>query len=372
MNFYVRDCKRTKNGQAPLEISINVNGVRKFVNLPFKISPEAFNRKRKPREVLDYMASMRTRINEILADMARHGEAVTTKALVDYLKNGGYKTFSVKDLFNEFIDLQYKRATEGSITKFTYWKYCRTRDLFYTIVDSEGECEKEITNASIAKYKAVCEGKFEQATIAGYLIRLKTIVTYAIDNGHLRINPFNGVKIKKGSKPIVYLSKDEQRRLIETPIGNESLARVRDYAVIQLSTGLSYADLQALRPEDIRRNDNGTYYIEKERAKTGKVFTAVILPAGVEALKNFGYKVISNQKYNSYLKCVGDICGIKTPLTTHCFRRSYATNLLNSNVRLEVVAAALGDTIQVVKQHYAQLQRDSILNEISTKIKTGS
>ena len=59
VNFYCRESKTTKNGTSPLEIGININGTRKFVSLPFKCFPQEFNRKRQPKEIQDYVASMR-------------------------------------------------------------------------------------------------------------------------------------------------------------------------------------------------------------------------------------------------------------------------------------------------------------------------
>ncbi len=47
--------------------------------------------------------------------------------------------------------------------------------------------------------------------------------------------------------------------------------------------------------------------------------------------------VLSNQKYNSYLKELADICGISKNLTTHTARHTFATTVTLSNgVQLKV------------------------------------
>ena len=304
VQFYCRSCKRTKNGQAPLELAVNVNGTRKFINLPFKTTPEEFKKKRQPKELVDYMSLMRGRINEILTDMLRHGEAVTTQSLIEYVKTGGYRSYTVGDLFNEFLDIQRARIGKN-LTKGNYRKYELVRDSFFEFVDPKGECEKELTHAKVLKFKASVEGKYEQATAAGYLTKLKSVILFGIDNGKLAVNPFNGVKINRGSKAIVYLKEWEQKVLESGKIENESLSKVRDFALLQLSTGMSYADCSAITSEDVKCSE-GIWYIEKARQKTGKTFTCVIVqPERFNAiLAKYGGKApqISNQKLSLWLK----------------------------------------------------------------------
>ena len=94
-NFYVRKSKVQKNGLAPMEVSICVNGDRVFVQLPYKCRPEEFNKKRQPKELVDYVAAMRKRINELLADMVASSTPLTANNLKKYLKSGGFETYTL-------------------------------------------------------------------------------------------------------------------------------------------------------------------------------------------------------------------------------------------------------------------------------------
>lgn len=370
IQFYCRNCKRTKSGQAPLELSVNINGARKFVQLPYKTTPEIFKKKRQPKDLADYMALMRERVNSILTDMLRHGEPVTTQALVEYVKTGGYKSYTVDCLFNDFLEIQRDRIGK-TLTQGNYRKYELARDLFYEFVDPQGECERELTHAAVLKFKASVEGRYEQATAAGYLTKLKSVILFGIDNGKFTLNPFNGVKIKRGSKPIVYLKEWEQRLLESGRIENASLSKVRDFALMQISTGMSYADCSNITRDDVKEKD-GVWYIEKARQKTGKIFMAVIVrPERFMAImEKYGGKApkISNQKLNLWLKTIGELLGIHTVMTTHCFRRTYSTNLLNAGVRIETVAAAMGHSVKMTERYYAKLQESTVLSEIASKI----
>ena len=55
--------------------------------------------------------------------------------------------------------------------------------------------------------------------------------------------------------------------------------------------------------------------------------------------------VLSNQKMNSYLKEIGDLCGIEKNLTFHLARHTFATTItLAKGVPIETVSKMLGHT----------------------------
>ena len=271
IQFYCRSSKATKNGYAPLEIAVNVNGVRKFINLPYKCLPSDFNRKRQPKELVDYMAGMRRRINEILADMIARSEPLTTHTLAQYIKTGGIQPYTIKNLFDEYIGILEKRIGT-TITKGVYEKYLLVKNLFYTIVDENQDCST-ISPSHVKQFKAICESRYMTSTTAGYLRKLKTILTFGIDNGHIKINPFVGTKIVKGSKEIEYLTEAQLSYLENLSIENKSLRNVRDYFLFECYSGISYCDLEGIKAENIKE-DNGVYYIQGRRKKTGKEYTS--------------------------------------------------------------------------------------------------
>ena len=119
-------------------------------------------------------------------------------------------------------------------------------------------------------------------------------------------------------------------------------------------------------PSDFQLGPDGQYYIHDKRNKTGIYYTAVILPEGVDILKKYGFQlpIISNQKVNTYLKVIRDLCGIDKPIFSHVARHTYATRCLNRGIRLEVVAKLLGHSTTRITQHYAKLLQKNILSEV--------
>ena len=102
-----------------------------------------------------------------------------------------------------------------------------------------------------------------------------------------------------------------------------------------------------------------------EQFKADVVVT--MLDGGEAIFFKYGKKlpVLSNQKYNAYLKSIADLCGIKKNLTTHLFRRTYATRLMRRGVRVETTAKALGHTdTKITLRHYAAIQEEAVIDEI--------
>src|SRR5690606_1828003 len=73
------------------------------------------------------------------------------------------------------------------------------------------------------------------------------------------------------------------------------------------------------------------------------------------------FPVISNQKLNSYLKEVADLCGIKKNLTFHLARHTFATSVTLSNgVPIETVSKMLGHTTIRTTQIYAKVVEQKV------------
>jgi site-specific recombinase XerD len=66
--------------------------------------------------------------------------------------------------------------------------------------------------------------------------------------------------------------------------------------------------------------------------------------------------VNTNERYNSYLKEIADLCGIRKNITTHVARHTFATTVTLSNgVPIETVSKMLGHTKLATTQIYAKV-----------------
>jgi integrase len=127
-------------------------------------------------------------------------------------------------------------------------------------------------------------------------------------------------------------------------------------------TALAYADLASITIDDIKEQ-NGVYYIQKNRVKTGVQYTIPLNDIALDILKRYDYQlpVLTNQRYNSYLKEIADICGIEKNLTSHLARHTAATLMLNSGISIDVVAKILGHRNTAMTAHYAKMLDKTII-----------
>ena len=140
------------------------------------------------------------------------------------------------------------------------------------------------------------------------------------------------------------------------------LNRVRDLFLFCCYTGLAYADLAIFNFKDAIMTD-GMYRIRDERIKTGTPYNISLMDKVMNILKKYEFKlpVISNQKYNSYLKILGAFCEIKKKLTSHVARHTFATTVtLAQGVPLETVSKMLGHKHITTTQIYAKITNDKI------------
>ncbi len=78
------------------------------------------------------------------------------------------------------------------------------------------------------------------------------------------------------------------------------------------------------------------------------------------------FPVISNQKLNSYLKEIADVCGIKKNLTFHMARHTFATMVtLTNGVPIETVSKLLGHIKLTTTQIYAKVIERKVSDDMN-------
>ena len=360
--------KATKNGLAPIELSITIDGKRKIIQLERKEYPDKFKQliaAKRTNDLTQYLDTMRDKINKALNFALLSGKPITTALIEDYIKNAGVKQYSINELVTDFLQVQMAKVQAGDCTEGVYRKYVLITNRFCQHIGKHTNCNS-ITPAQIDVFYSKMRSIYVDATLSGQMFRLKSVFNFGVENGYLLTNPFK-VNIQRAKPKIEFLTEDEMLRLQDTDLHSERLDKIRDLALFQAGSGLAYADLYLLVPEDILTSPEGIKYIYKERQKTGVFFTSVLLPCAISVLDKYNnmLPIVSNQRYNSYLKEIQTLCRIEKTLHTHLFRKTYATYLLNSGCRMDVVAKAMGHTsTRITAATYAFMQRNTVVTEI--------
>ena len=138
--------------------------------------------------------------------------------------------------------------------------------------------------------------------------------------------------------------------------------------VFQTYTCLSYVDLAAFDPKKIVMVKGKKVYVEK-RGKTKQTFTIPLLSPALEILKKYNNKlpIISNVKYNEYLKVVAQAAGIDKPLSSHWARHTGATLLLNEGgVDMKIIARICGhSSTRITEKVYAATVDDTVVDALT-------
>ena len=198
---------------------------------------------------------------------------------------------------------------------------------------------------------------------------MNSFILDAIDEGYLKRNPYKWLHIEKEKNSGLqkYLTKEEFHKIETAIMPTKSLERVRDVFVFQTYTCLSYVDLANFDMEKMNNRDGISIYNGK-RGKTGKEFSFLLMKKARAILDKYGGKlpVISNIKYNEYLKVVAQSAKVDKPITSHWARHTGATMLLNEGgVDMEVIARILGhSSTRQTRETYAKLLDTTVEKEM--------
>lgn len=215
------------------------------------------------------------------------------------------------------------------------------------------------------------------STIYGYHKNLKKFLYIAEKVGKINRNPYSLLhgEFKRGDRESVeYLTEAEMDAIRQAPIQKGSHTdMVRDLFIVQMFTGMAYADLMKFDIADYKEVD-GVWMATAERVKSGVAFIGHLLPPVVEVLKKYEFNLprMTNQVYNRALKDVQKKAGIATPLHSHLARHTFATFMLNNGVKVENLQRMMGHTDIKMTQRYAKTLAQSVHSEfdmIAKKLK---
>lgn len=266
-----------------------------------------------------------------------------------------------------FLDFVADRISERRMAESTR----KQHKVLYDMLVDYGKLVKfdDLTSVNIVKFNDwVMKRKnkngqpITQTSVYSIHKRLKVYVKDAMVRGYVQKNPYFGVNIARGkSRERLFLTDEEMERLRTAEMPTQSLERVRDLAVFQMFTGLSFADLAKFNFKKVEEKD-GHWIIRDARQKTGEPFMLVLLSPAVEILEKYKFVLpkMSMQQYNMRLKMVVDSAKIDKQLSSHCLRHTFAIYALNHGLSMEVVGKILGHTKLATTQIYAKVLSQTV------------
>lgn len=389
--FFLKKTRLLKNGEASVCMRITVNGTRVENNIRKSIDPALWSQAKetargKSRRACDlntYIEEARIKLYQIFCELEQQNRPVTAH-LLQKLFFGQEQPEEVRTLLGTMQEHNDQcRAligTDYALITVRRYESCR-RYLAELIRQRYGKEDLPLTEVNGELVRAFAfylktEKGCQQNTVIRYMKCLKKITNLARANDWMAKDPFLGIRFHEKEVVREFLTMDELQTIYRKEFPLERLTLVRDIFIFAAFTGLAFIDVQQLAPEHIVRDNNGNLWIRKPRQKTKNMCNIPLLDIPQEILRKYAdhptcrkkgvlLPVPCNQKMNSYLKEIADICMIRKNLTTHCARHSYATSVCLANgVSLENVAKMLGHSNIKMTQHYARVLDSSILRDM--------
>lgn len=208
------------------------------------------------------------------------------------------------------------------------------------------------------------ERRLAPRSIILYMTRLHTVVNKAIAAGIITADPFAGYEPPHPERNRCYLTREELKRLMTTPLPASRLYLVRDLFLFSCYTGISYGDMGRLTIENLETAEDGTVWIKAVREKTGVEFEVPLLDLPLHIIDKYRdaapdgklLPMYGNSELNKGLKCLAAACSIERKLTFHCTRHNFGTHItLSLGVPLETVSRMMGHKRLVTTQIYAHV-----------------
>lgn len=372
---------------------ITVNGTRVENNIRKSIDPSLWNqakesargKSRKSCDLNAYIENARIKLHQIFCELEEQNQPITARLLQEIFFGQDKEPEAVRTLIGTMQEHNDQcRALIGkdyALITVRRYESCK-RYLAELIRQKYGKDDLPLAEVNGELVRAFefylkTEKECQQNTVIRYMKCLKKITNLALANEWIAKDPFIGIKFHEKEVIREFLTMDELLSIYHKEFPLERITVVRDVFIFAAFTGLAFIDVQQLSLEHIVKDNNGNLWIRKPRQKTKNMCNIPLLDIPLEILRKYAdypaskkkgalLPVPCNQKMNSYLKEIADLCQIKKNLTTHTARHSYATSVCLANgVSIENVAKMLGHSNIKMTQHYARVLDSSILKDMN-------
>lgn len=368
LNFVCRASKARKNGLSPIELSITIDGDRTIITLDRYVKATQFNpstqKVRGDKDLNDYLETIRKKCYAIENELVKSGSMDMDTFISTYKYGASSKEDTLLKAYDKHNELYKGNVLSGKVDNTALYKYKKSRERIESYLTSIGKTDirlRDITPSFVEDYQNYCLTNLKPSTTVKEMKMLKKILAFAVRERYIEVSPFQ-LRLKEEKLEYHPLTQDEIDLIWKKDIDNSRISMVRDLFIFQVYTGLSYIDMATLTTDDIIDD-----VIIKRRKKTDVKSIIPLLPISKAILERYDYRlpVISNQKYNAYLKVLGDLCGTRQILHSHLARHTYATLLLNNGVDMVTVSKTMGHAnSKITEKIYAEMRKETVVNNI--------
>ncbi len=383
--FFPKKGRSTSPESAVLYTRITYKGKRAEFSTSRKIPLQMWNSKTgkargtsdQARAINKFLHSIRASLYEIHDRLLRENDDISATTIKDIYLGKVEKQFMLLEIFQDHND-QMKSLIGKGFTKGTLQRYNACKKHIEEFLAFRGKAKdipvEEVDHKFITGFDHYLRSEKDCAhnTAQKYIVNFKKIIRIAHANQWIQKDPFFHWKGSWKSSEREFLTDLELQQMAEKDFDIPRLELVRDIFLFCCYTGLAFADVKKLSSDDIVYNISGKRWIKTKRQKTKTLSSIPLLEIPEVILEKYSthphvlsgkgvLPVLTNQKSNSYLKEIADVCGIKKNLTTHLARHTFATTVtLSKGVPIESVGKMLGHRSLKTTQIYAKVLDEKV------------
>ena len=363
---YDRRHQSSPDKEGAVDLRVCFDCKQKFLSTGVKVYPRQWDSKNECVKLRNDATSL----NKALSDIKN--DAITL--LTEMSKTGYVDLARLNEIFKpKAYDLTFHEYMKDRISKRNVSENTRERYVsFYKVfVDEYGKMKNfsDITEAGVRDYdewlhKRVVNGHLmQQSTIYSHHKYLRLFIYDALTDGYVDKNPYQSKRIKidhgeSGQIPSLTIDQVEQIENLEL---DGFVGKTKDLFLFQCYTGLAFSDMQKFKLSNYSQDKDGNYLIKDKRTKTDTTYIFMLSEKALAIVMKYKGKIpaISNQKYNQYLKVLGQMIGVPT-LHSHMGRSTFASTCLNQGMNTDVLKHCLGHVTTFETNRYATMQDETI------------
>ena len=206
---------------------------------------------------------------------------------------------------------------------------------------------------------------------------LNRLIFIAVDREIIRTNPLENIAYEKKNSPkLRHISRNELKRMMETPMEDPMMELARRMFIFSSFCGLAYVDVYRLYPHHIGHTADGRLYIREKRGKTKAEAFVPLHPVAEQILMLYNTTDDTKPVFPLPIRdimwfeihAVGNALEFKEYLSHHAARHTFGTLLLSASISIESIAKMMGHTNISSTQIYARITDQKISEDMDKLI----
>lgn len=382
--MYINKNKVKTDGTTAVLCRISIDGKNTVLSTGIYCKPDEFNIKKgeiKDNRANNALLKLRERIEQAYEHILKESGIISAELLKNTIVGiNSVPTTLLRVGIEELARLE-KRSVEIK-SRSTYRQSIIFQKCLREYVLTFGKEDypfSEITEQFGLSYKVFLLKDMGCSTdkVNKCLCWLNRLVYIAVDREILRANPLEDVAYEKKKPPrLRHISRNELKRMMESPMEDPMLELARRMFIFSSLTGLAYVDIYRLYPHHISKTADNRTYIREKRGKTKVEAFIPLHPIAEQILSLYNTTDDTKPVFPLPIRdilwheihAIGNALEFKENLSHHQARHTFGTLLLSEGISIESIARMMGHTNISSTQIYAKITDQKISEDMDRLI----